>query len=70
MSQSRLGSVVEAVANVVIGYWVAVGSQILIFPLFGVRLPLHDNLMIGLLFTGVSLVRSYSLRRLFNRLHR
>lgn len=70
MSQSRLVSVVEAVANVAIGYWVAVGAQILIFPRFDVHLPLHDNLMIGLLFTGVSLVRSYCLRRLFNRLHR
>lgn len=68
MSQSRRGSLIEAVANVVIGYGIAVGAQVAIFPLFGIHLPLADNLLIGVLFTVVSLVRSYFLRRLFNRL--
>jgi membrane protein implicated in regulation of membrane protease activity len=68
VSQSRRGSAIEAVANVVIGYWIAVGAQAAIFPLFGVHLPLLDNMLIGALFTVVSLVRSYLLRRLFNRL--
>lgn len=69
MTQSRIGSVVESVVNVLVGYGVAVGAQIAIFPLFGVNLPVSDNMLIGLLFTAVSLVRSYALRRLFNRLH-
>ena len=69
MAQSRLGSVVESVVNVLVGYGVAVGAQIAIFPLFGVNLPVSDNMLIGLLFTAVSLVRSYALRRLFSRLH-
>lgn len=68
MAQSRLGSLVESVANILIGYGVAVGAQILIFPLFGVHLPVADNLAIGGLFTVVSLVRSYAIRRLFTRL--
>lgn len=70
MSQSRRGSMIEAVANVVIGYWIAVGAQMAIFPLFGVHLPVSDNLMIAVLFTVVSLIRSYALRRLFNRLRK
>ena len=69
MAQSRLGSLVESIANVVVGYWVAVGAQVAIFPLFGVHLPLQQNMAIGGLFTVVSLVRSYCLRRLFRRLH-
>lgn len=68
MAQSRLGSLAESVVNVLVGYGVAVGAQIAIFPLFGVHLPASDNLLIGVLFTAVSLVRSYLLRRLFNRL--
>ena len=68
MSQSRVGSVLEAIANVALGYWIAIAAQMAIFPLFGVNLPLGDNLLIGLLFTVVSLVRGYALRRLFNRL--
>ncbi len=69
MAQTRLGSLVESIANVVVGYWVAVGAQVAIFPLFGVHLPLQQNMAIGGLFTVVSLVRSYCLRRLFRRLH-
>jgi membrane protein implicated in regulation of membrane protease activity len=68
LSQSRVGSVLEAIANVALGYWIAIAAQMAIFPLFGVNLPLGDNLLIGLLFTVVSLVRGYALRRLFNRL--
>lgn len=69
MAQSRRGSALEAVVNVLVGYWVAVGAQVVIFPWFGVNLPVADNLMIGVLFTVVSLVRSYLLRRAFNRFH-
>lgn len=68
--QSRLGSFLESLANVVLGYGVAIGAQLLVFPLFGVVIPLSSNLAIGIIFTLVSLARSYLLRRLFNYLHR
>ena len=67
MSQSRIGSAMEAVANVLIGYGVAVAAQAVIFPWFGFQASIGDNLSIGLLFTCVSLARSYLLRRIFNR---
>ena len=70
MSQSRAQSMIESAANVVIGYMVALGSQLVVFPMFGVHLPLQDNLLIGLWFTGISLVRSYLVRRWFNRMFR
>jgi len=57
---------VEAVTNVAVGYGVAVGTQLVVLPWFGVHLSLSDNLLIGVVFTVVSLVRSYALRRLFN----
>jgi len=66
VSQSRAMSAVESVANVAIGYGVAVTSQIAILPLFGVHLPLSDNLLIGAWFTVISLARSYVVRRVFN----
>lgn len=66
MNQSRRASLAEAVINVLIGYVIAVASQLVIFPLFGVHLPLSDNLLIGVWFTAVSLVRSYVIRRWFN----
>ena len=64
--QSRKASVVEAVANVAVGYLVAVGSQIVIFPAFGISCRLRDNFLIGAWFTVISLARSYALRRVFN----
>ena len=70
MKQSRLMSLVEAVANVIVGYGVAVVTQILIFPIFGLQTTLAQNLKMGAVFTIVSLGRSYALRRLFERLRR
>jgi hypothetical protein len=66
--QSRRQSLLESIANIAIGYGVAIAAQLAIFPLFGVRLPIGDNLAIGAFFTVVSLARSYALRRLFNYL--
>lgn len=66
MSQSRKGSLLEAFINVAIGYAVAVASQIVIFPLFGVHISVAENMAIGGFFTVVSIMRSYALRRLFN----
>jgi hypothetical protein len=52
---------------VVIGYWIAVVTQFLVFPAFGFRASLGDNLLLGAVFTGVSLARSYAVRRAFER---
>ena len=68
MKQSRFMSLVEALANVVVGYGVAVVTQILVFPIFGLHTTLAQNLKLGLVFPIVSIGRSYALRRLFERL--
>ena len=65
MKQSRLMSLAESVANVIVGYGVAVVTQILIFPVFGLQTTLGQNLAMGGVFTIVSLARSFLLRRLF-----
>ena len=65
MKQSRVMSLVESVANVVVGYGVAVVTQILIFPIFGLHMTLAQNLKMGAVFTIISIGRRYALRRLF-----
>ncbi|MBU2897715.1 DUF7220 family protein [Vibrio hepatarius] len=65
--QSKKQSLIESMVNVVIGYMVALFSQLAIFPYFGVYLPLTDNLLISAFFTIVSIIRSYLVRRLFNQ---
>ncbi len=68
MRQSRRLSLVEAAANVALGYGLALLAQALLFPLFGLAVTLAQSLQIGLAFTLLSLVRAYVLRRLFERL--
>jgi hypothetical protein len=65
MKQSRLMSLVESITNVVVGYGVAVVTQILIFPVFGLHTTLAQNLKMGAVFTVVSIARSFALRRVF-----
>lgn len=68
MTQSRRMSLIEAITNVALGYVLAVFTQILVFPWFGLHTSLGDNLALGAVFVGISLLRSYALRRLFARL--
>ena len=67
MTQSLRMSLVEAATDVIVGYALAVGMQIVVFPVFGIHIALGDQLSIGLAFTAISLVRGYVLRRLFER---
>ena len=67
MRQSRRQSLIEAITNVVVGYALAVLTQIMVFPWFGLQVSLGDNLAIGAMFVIISLLRSYALRRLFER---
>ena len=64
-SQSRRASLLEAIANTVVGYFLAVLTQIAVFPIFGIEAGLSDHLGIGAAFVAVSLLRSYTLRRVF-----
>ena len=66
--QSSWISLVEAITNIAIAYVIAVLTQVLVFPLFGLSASLGDNLGIGAVFTIVSLLRSFALRRAFNAL--
>lgn len=67
--QKKRHSLLESFLNVAIGYGVALLAQIAVFPLFGVHVSISENLAIGAIFTVVSIVRSYFVRRLFNHFH-
>ena len=70
MKQSRLMSLVESLANVIVGCGVAVITQFLIFPIFGLQTTLAQNLKMGSIFTVVSIARSFALRRMFEAIRR
>lgn len=67
MSQTRLGSWLEAWANIAVGFGINWCANLVVLPLFGFHVSAGQAFHIGLVFTGISLVRSYCLRRLFNR---
>ena len=58
-------SFVESLINVSSGYGVALVARILVFPLFGLAVSIMDNVLIGAIFTIISICRSYALRRMF-----
>lgn len=69
MSQTKKGSWAEAWANIAVGFAVNFTANMTILPLFGfTNLTWHSNLIIGALYTVISLIRSYVLRRWFNGL--
>ena len=68
MRQSKRMSLLESLINVAVGYGVAVTAQIAVFPMFGLEVALADNLTIGAIFTGISIMRSYTLRRVFEEI--
>lgn len=65
MRQSRRMSLIEAITNVAVGFCVAVAAQTLVFPFFGLHAAPAQHLAISAIFTGLSLIRSFALRRLF-----
>jgi len=70
VTQSRRMSLIEAITNVAVGYVLAVATQIVVFPWFGLHPSIGQNLALGGVFVGISLLRSYALRRLFEHWRR
>lgn len=68
MAQTRAGSATEAGANIAVGFTINYCANLLIFPLFGMHISPGSNFLLGLIYTAISLVRSYVLRRWFNNL--
>lgn len=68
MGQTRTGSLAEAFANIAVGFGINYVANLLVLPLFGLAVTPADAAGIGVIFTAISLVRSYVLRRYFNGL--
>jgi hypothetical protein len=66
--QSKVSSFIESLVNIAIGFGVAMASQMVIFPYFDIYINVESHLTISCFFTIISIVRSYLLRRLFNKI--
>lgn len=70
MTQTKLGSLYETLINVVIGFGINFVANAFILPTVNCEISAGQNFYIGTLFTVISVVRSYVIRRWFNaKLH-
>ena len=65
--QSKLDSFIEAWLNVGIGFGISVLANFVIFPWVGITASTTQVLLVGLFMTGVSVARSYLVRRWANK---
>jgi hypothetical protein len=66
MKQSRRMSMIETIAGVAIGFVVSVAASFVVYPWFGHAFTLAQNVGITIIFTVLSIVRGYAVRRAFN----
>jgi hypothetical protein len=67
IGQSKLGSFAESWVNVAVGFSINYAGNLFILPLFGLAITPSKALGVGIVFTFISVARSYTLRRIFNR---
>ena len=66
MMQSRRMSALEAITSTAIGFGVSLAAGAVVFPAFGWQLTFGENLSVTAIYTVISIVRGYLVRRLFN----
>ena len=67
--QTKKLSLIESITSTLIGFTVSLLVQIVIYPIMNIPVTIVQNLTITFVFTAVSIIRSYFVRRFFNRLH-
>ncbi len=68
--QSKTMSAIEAAANTAAGFALSWGVAVVAYPLCGIEANTKQTLAVKTIFTVASVLRSYVVRRLFERLHR
>lgn len=64
--QTKKQSLIESLTSTTIGIIIGVVLNLTILPIFGYPVSLSDSLWISVIFTIVSIIRSYIIRRWFN----
>ena len=64
--QTRTGSLIETLTNTAIGWGINLAANLVVLPAFGYPVTVRDALGIGVIFTVISVVRGFVVRRAFN----
>lgn len=67
MSRCPSRSAIEAATNVTLGWVAALATQVVVFPVMGLQVMLWQSLALTGVFTTMSFLRGYALRRFFIR---
>jgi hypothetical protein len=65
MKDNKLKSLTESILNILIWFIIAYISNLIVLPMFWYNVTAEDWFWIAIVFTIISLVRSYIIRRLF-----
>lgn len=66
MQQTKLDSFLEALFSTFIGFMVSLVTNMVTMPLMGISVSFSQNLVLTIIFTFVSVVRGYLVRRFAN----
>ena len=64
--QTKRQSAIESLTSVFVGWLTGVILNMLVLPLFDYNITVIDSLWVSLIFTVVSVIRGYVIRRFFN----
>ena len=64
--QTKRQSLIETLTSVFVGWLIGVILNLTILPLFDYNITVVDSLWVSLIFTAVSVIRGYVIRRAFN----
>jgi len=65
--QSKKNSLIESITNTLIGFSFGLAVQLVVFPFYGIKIDFDVDLKITFWFTLASIIRSYFVRRFFNK---
>ena len=68
MKQSKNKSLIESIAQTVIGLGTSILIQVILYPIMNIPVTFFQNIIITLVFFTVSIIRGYFVRRIFNKI--
>lgn len=66
LAQTRKASAFEAILNTVVGYGISILAYQYVMPLLGFKTTWTDSVILVAVFSAISIVRNYFIRRLFS----
>ena len=65
--QSPRSSIIEAWMNICIGFSINYAANYLFLPMLGAHFTPMENFALGWIYTAISIMRQYAIRRWFNK---